>query len=224
MYNLLIIEDNYELSATIADTLFEVGKLEQAYDGHEGLNKAIESQYDLIVLDLMLPKLSGLQLLAELRAQQIMIPVLILTAKGEIEDKVLGFQKGADDYLVKPFHREELLLRVKALLKRSKGLKEEMVHFYGLKCDLLRYEINYQNEILQLQGKTFDLLVYFMQNANIIVTKEQIFERIWGYDSDTAISVVEVYMSHLRKELKKVGIENWIRTIRNVGYILERRD
>ncbi|MDH6363317.1 two-component system response regulator CiaR [Enterococcus sp. PF1-24] len=225
MYSFLVIEDEEQLAISIGETLKSLGKSQLFHDGLEGQIAAETGKYDLIVLDIMLPGKNGLDILWALREMAITTPVLLLTARGELSDKVAGFKKGADDYLVKPFHREELLMRVKAILKRSQGFKEEEVlYFEGLTCHLSRYEISYQDKTLALQGKLFELLTYLLRNQRIIVTKEQIFERIWGYDSETAISVVEVYISNLRKELKKIGITDWIRTIRNVGYLLERKD
>lgn len=149
--------------------------------------------------------------------------MLILTAKDGLEDKITGFQKGADDYLTKPFYREELIMRVKALLKRSLGLfSENQIVYKNITCNLATKEVTIDDEILSIQGKEFDLLVYFIQNKGVILTKEQIFDRIWGFDSDTTITVVEVYMSHLRKYLKPSGADQFFKTLRNVGYILQK--
>ena len=178
-----------------------------------------------LLLDLMLPGKHGYQVLAELRSQNVQTPVLILTAKDGLDDKVTGFQKGADDYLTKPFYREELLLRAKALLRRSLGLfDEQQVSTGDLVCQLASRQVFYQDQLLPIQGKEFDLLVYFMQNKGIILTKEQIFDRIWGFDSETTLQVVEVYMSHLRKHLKMVQKESLIHTLRNVGYLFQEDD
>jgi two-component system response regulator CiaR len=161
--------------------------------------------------------------LAEMREKNIQTPVLILTAKDSLEDKVTGFQKGADDYLTKPFYREELIMRVKALLKRSLGLfAENQLAYKNITCNLSTKEVTVDDEVLPIQGKEFDLLVYFIQNKGVILTKEQIFDRIWGFDSDTTLTVVEVYMSHLRKHLKPSGTDHLFKTLRNVGYILQK--
>ncbi len=148
---------------------------------------------------------------------------MILTAKDSLEDKIEGFERGADDYLTKPFYREELIMRVKALLKRSLDLFDENVLKYkDISCDLKSNEVLYKEQVLPIQGKEFELLVYFLQNKGIILTKEQIFDRIWGFDSDTTITVIEVYMSNLRKHLRSTGLDKEIKTLRNVGYILQR--
>lgn len=223
MINLLIVEDEATLSDNIKEILSDLGKITQIYDGEEGLFEAETGVYDLILLDLMLPGKNGYEILAELRKKNIQTPVLILTAKDGLEDKINGFQKGADDYLTKPFYREELIMRVKALLKRSLGLfSENQIVYKNITCNLATKEVTIDDEILSIQGKEFDLLVYFIQNKGVILTKEQIFDRIWGFDSDTTITVVEVYMSHLRKHLKPSGADQFFKTLRNVGYILQK--
>lgn len=223
MINLLIVEDEATLSDNIKEILSDLGEITQIYDGEEGLFEAETGVYDLILLDLMLPGKNGYEILAELRKKNIQTPVLILTAKDGLEDKINGFQKGADDYLTKPFYREELIMRVKALLKRSLGLfSENQIIYKNITCNLATKEVTIDDEILSIQGKEFDLLVYFIQNKGVILTKEQIFDRIWGFDSDTTITVVEVYMSHLRKHLKPSGADQFFKTLRNVGYILQK--
>ncbi|EOS7772817.1 response regulator transcription factor [Enterococcus hirae] len=223
MINLLIVEDEATLSDNIKEILSDLGEITQIYDGEEGLFEEETGVYDLILLDLMLPGKNGYEILAELRKKNIQTPVLILTAKDGLEDKITGFQKGADDYLTKPFYREELIMRVKALLKRSLGLfSENQIVYKNITCNLATKEVTIDDEILSIQGKEFDLLVYFIQNKGVILTKEQIFDRIWGFDSDTTITVVEVYMSHLRKHLKPSGADQFFKTLRNVGYILQK--
>lgn len=222
MIKLLVVEDEVTLADNIKEILADIGEITLAYDGEEGMFEAESGVYDLILLDLMLPGKNGYEVLAALREQNIQTPVLILTAKDGLEDKVTGFQKGADDYLTKPFYREELILRVKALLKRSLGLYDENTLTYGtLTCDLAKNEVRFQDTPLPIQGKEFELLLYFIQNKGVIITKEQIFDRIWGFDSETTITVVEVYMSHLRKHLKPSGMDQRFKTLRNVGYILQ---
>lgn len=225
MIKILVVEDEKVLSENIREILKDIGEVTQVYDGEEALYEASSGVYDLLLLDLMLPGKHGYQVLAELRSQNVQTPVLILTAKDGLDDKVTGFQKGADDYLTKPFYREELLLRAKALLRRSLGLfDEQQVSTGDLVCQLASRQVFYQNQLLPIQGKEFDLLVYFMQNKGIILTKEQIFDRIWGFDSETTLQVVEVYMSHLRKHLKMVQKESLIHTLRNVGYLFQEDD
>lgn len=225
MIKILVIEDETEISQHIRDILIELGDVTQVYDGDDALYEVESGEYDFVVLDLMLPNMDGLSILKKLRNDKNNIPILILTAKDSLENKLEGFEVGADDYLTKPFHREELLMRSKAILKRTFELYEDNTLSYGdLTCLLLQREVTYKDDILPIQGKEYDLLVYLLQNKGIILTKEQIFNRIWGYDSDTALSVVEVYMSHLRKHLKETNLNKQLTTIRNVGYILQKED
>lgn len=179
MINLLIVEDEATLSDNIKEIISDLGQIKQVYDGEEGLFEAESGVYDLILLDLMLPGKNGYEVLAELRKKNIQTPVLILTAKDSLEDKITGFQKGADDYLTKPFYREELIMRVKALLKRSLGLFDEnQIVYKNISCNLATKEVTVDDNVLPIQGKEFDLLVYFIQNKGVILTKEQIFDRI----------------------------------------------
>ncbi|GEN85879.1 response regulator transcription factor [Oceanobacillus sojae] len=221
MINFLLIEDDAVLSDTIKEIVLELGEVTQIYDGSEGLYEAVSGVYDLVILDLMLPEMNGYKVLAELR-KQVQTPVLILTAKDGLEDKIEGFEKGADDYLTKPFHREELLVRIKAILKRSLGLFDENTLSYkNIVCHLAAKEVCFGEKVLPIQGREFDLLTYFLQNQGMILTKEQIFDRIWGFDSETTLTVVEVYMSNLRKHLRQTGLDKEFRTLRNVGYMLK---
>lgn len=221
MIKFLLIEDDQVLSDTIKEIVQELGEVTQVYDGSEGLYEAESGIYDLIILDLMLPEMNGYQVLKKLRAQD-QTPVLILTAKDGLEDKIEGFEKGADDYLTKPFYREELVMRIKALLKRSLGVfDEQTLPYKNITCRLTTKEVLFENKLLPIQGREFDLLVYFLQNQGMILTKEQIFDRIWGFESETTLTVVEVYMSNLRKHLRPTGIDKDFRTLRNVGYLFE---
>ncbi|KRN00150.1 OmpR family DNA-binding response regulator [Loigolactobacillus rennini DSM 20253] len=218
----LLVEDDKELSASVRDFITDFLDVDQVYDGEEGEFAAVQGIYDLIILDLMLPGKSGYDVLKSMRAQHVDTPVLILTAKDGIDDKLRGFNVGADDYLTKPFHREELLARIKALLKRSGHFYQENILTIGnLQINLQNRSVTVAEHDVQLNGKEFDLLVYLVENKNTIITKEQIFDRLWGFESDTSITVVEVYMSNLRKKLKPDGADQLIKTLRNVGYMLE---
>lgn len=222
LLKILLVEDDEILSDSICEILSEVGEIEQVYNGDDALYEGERGIYDLIVLDLMLPMLSGEEVLSQLRKKEIYTPVLILTAKDGLQDKVNGFKNGGDDYLTKPFHREELLLRTQALVRRSLGMKgKNELEVSDLKVDLDNRQVQFKDQEITLQGKEFELLHYFMQNKGRIITKDQLFDRIWGFQSDTTLTVVEVYMSNLRKHLKPFGIDNWIKTLRNVGYLFE---
>ncbi|WP_399631015.1 response regulator transcription factor [Sporosarcina sp. SG10008] len=219
---LLIIEDDKYLSESICETTKEMFDTEQAFDGEEGLFLAQQNIFDIIILDIMLPYMNGYEVLENLRKQNITTPVIMLTAKDGIDDKIKGFKMGADDYLVKPFHREELLVRLEAMIRRSGGLlKENVLTFMELHLNIKNKTVEINGEALKLNGKQFDLLEYLMNNKNAILTKEQIFDRIWGFESDTSTTVVEVYASNLRKSLKKFGYDQYIKTFRGLGYMLE---
>ncbi|TWT27147.1 response regulator transcription factor [Planomicrobium sp. CPCC 101110] len=218
---LLIIEDDRHLSNAIKETTEEIFEAQQAFDGEEGLFLAEQNIFDCIILDIMMPGMNGYEVLKELRAGDNTTPVIMLTAKDGISDKVQGFKAGADDYLVKPFHREELLLRLEAIVRRSGGeLKENTLAFKELKLNIKNKTAFIGDEPVKLNGKQFDLLEYLLNNKNIILTKEQIFDRIWGFESDTSTTVVEVYASNLRKTLKKFNYDSYIKTFRGLGYML----
>ncbi|WP_119325945.1 response regulator transcription factor [Companilactobacillus musae] len=219
---ILVVEDDENLANNIATFLHDFSEVDIENDGLSGKFAATEDVYDLIILDIMLPEMNGYDVLKNIRADKINTPVLILTAKAEIDDKIHGFNLGADDYLTKPFHREELLARVKALLKRGGSLADDSIlKIRNLEVNLNNHEIKAGGKQISLNGKEYDLLVYLLQNKNTILTKDQIFERIWGFDSDTSITVVEVYMSNLRKKLRPSENDGLIKTIRNVGYIFQ---
>lgn len=227
MIQILIVEDDKILSDNIKEICLDLNQvtIKQVYNGDDALFEASGQIYDLIILDLMLPGKNGYQILSELRSDHVKTPVLILTAKDGLEDKVEGFQAGADNYLTKPFYREELLLRIQALLRRSLGLfKDNQLVYKELTINLETNSVTYGQEVLPIYGREYDLLIYLLQNKGIILTKEQIFDRIWGFNSETAITVVEVYMSNLRKHLKVHGLDKSIITIRNVGYMLAEVD
>ncbi|MBU9789719.1 response regulator transcription factor [Lentilactobacillus sp. G22-6] len=221
--HILIVEDDEELAKSLQLFLNEIAQTTVSHDGFEGQMLGQEGIYDLVVLDLMLPQVNGYDILKYWRNEDhLSMPVLILTAKDTLDDKVHGFQLGADDYLTKPFHREELIMRVKALLKRSGHLGNDNQLTVGpFKVNLSNRIVSVNDKPLELNGKEFDLLVYFIQNPDTIITKDQIFDRLWGFESETAISVVEVYMSNLRKKLKKSASLSPIKTLRNVGYMFE---
>ncbi len=216
----LIIEDEKNLSNTIKQCIEKKFSVEQAFDGEEGILYAMQNIYDVIILDIMLPILDGYEVLSSLRRKKIYTPVLILTAKDGVQNKVRGFNLGADDYLVKPFCREELIARLEAMVRRTNGTYvNNTIEFKELKLNLQTRQAKVNDVILNLQGKQFDVLEYLINYKNTIITKDQIFDKIWGFNNDTTTNVVEVYTSGLRKELKKVGYEDYLKTIRGVGYI-----
>lgn len=217
----LIVEDDKILSNTIKQCLEGKFDIEQAYDGYDGYVFAKGNIYDAIILDLMLPEISGYEVLQKLRSNNVLTPVLILTAKDSLNDKVKGLTLGADDYLVKPFEREELIARVEALIRRNNAFfTNDILEFKDLKLNTKSRKVEIKGKEVILQGKQFDLLEYLLKSKDTIITKEQIFDRIWGFNSDTSTNVIEVYASGLRKELKKYGYDKYIKTLRGVGYML----
>ena len=221
MIKILLVEDDLSLSNSIFDFLDDFADVMQVFDGAEGLYEAESGVYDLVLLDLMLPEKDGFQVLKELREKGISTPVLIMTAKESLDDKGHGFELGADDYLTKPFYLEELKMRIQALLKRSGKFNNNTLSYHELTADTSTNTTTVNGEKVELLGKEFDLLVYFLQNQNVILPKSQIFDRIWGFDSDTTISVVDVYVSKIRKKLKGTSFANNLQTLRSVGYILK---
>ncbi|MCH4007944.1 response regulator transcription factor [Companilactobacillus sp.] len=222
---ILVVEDDVDLANNVESFLSDFAQVDIENDGLSGKFDAVEGVYDLIILDLMLPGMNGYDILKDIRKEKITTPVLILTAKAELDDKLRGFDLGADDYLTKPFHREELQVRVRALLKRSGALADDSIlKINDIEINLNNHEVMIENQPISLNGKEYDLLVYLVQNKNTILTKDQIFERIWGFDSDTSITVVEVYMSNLRKKLRASNNDYLIKTIRNVGYIFQNEE
>ena len=217
MIKILLVEDDLSLSNSVFDFLDDFADVMQVFDGDEGLYEAESGVYDLILLDLMLPEKDGFTVLKELREQGITTPVLIITAKESLDDKGHGFEVGADDYLTKPFYLEELKMRIQALLKRS-GKFDQNTFSFGDVCVNLSTNSTYVGDKeVELLGKEFDLLVYFLQNQNVILPKSQIFDRLWGFDSDTNVSVVEVYVSKIRKKLKGTDFATNLQTLRSGG-------
>ena len=221
MIKILLVEDDLGLSNSVFDFLDDFADVMQVFDGEEGLYEAESGVYDLILLDLMLPEKDGFQVLKELRARGVTTPVLIMTAKESLDDKGHGFELGADDYLTKPFYLEELKMRIQALLKRAGKFNENTLSYGDVTVNLSTNSTTKAGKDVELLGKEFDLLVYFLQNQNVILPKTQIFDRLWGFDSDTTVSVVEVYVSKIRKKLKGTAFAKNLHTLRSVGYILK---
>ena len=224
MIKILLVEDDLSLSNSVFDFLDDFADVMQVFDGDEGLYEAESGVYDLILLDLMLPEKDGFTVLRELREKGVTTPVLIMTAKESLDDKGHGFELGADDYLTKPFYLEELKMRIQALLKRSGKFDQNTLSFGDVRVNLAANSIFVGDKEVELLGKEFDLLVYFLQNQNVILPKSQIFDRLWGFDSDTTVSVVEVYVSKIRKKLKGTDFAANLQTLRSVGYILKNAD
>lgn len=217
---LLIIEDDITLANSIGDYLREDFDVDFAYDGEEGLYEAEKDIYDIILLDIMMPEMNGYEVLDSLRKEGISTPVIFMTAKDSLDDKIKGLRLGADDYVVKPFFREELLARIEAVLRRSGRWTDiASIKYKDLTLERKTKRVFLREKEIFLQGKQYDLLEYLLSNKDTILTKEQIFDRIWGFDSETMVSVVEVYISNLRKTLKNYGYTLPIKTVRGLGYM-----
>lgn len=219
---ILIVEDEIGLADAIGAILTkEHYSTDISNDGQSGLENAMTGIYDCIILDIMLPKMNGLDVLSCLRAREIETPVLLLTAKSEIEDKIKGLDCGADDYLTKPFSTGELLARIRAMTRR-KGMYTDMNPKYGdITLDLKKGEISCNGNSIVLGRKEFQMMELLMSNAGQIITKEMFVKKIWGYDDESEYNNVEVYISFLRKKLTMLHSTVQIKTRRSIGYCLD---
>ena len=220
---LLIAEDDRDIARALS-ALFEHNhySTDIVSNGRDACIYGAEGHYDGIVLDIMMPGMDGLEVLRQLRADGVRTPVLILSAKSEIDDRVNGLDAGADDYLPKPFAASELLARVRAMLRRRESYSVERLEFEGMTLDSATFELAFQDGSIRLPGREFQMMQLLMQSPGSIVTTEQFMERIWGWDSDVEISVVWVYISNLRKRIDRLGAPVTIRAIRGIGYCIEK--
>lgn len=220
---LLILEDDKKTASFIIKGLKNAGfTVDNAANGEDGLDLMLTESYDAAVVDIMLPKLDGLSVIEKTRQQKISTPVIILSAKRSIDDRVKGLQKGGDDYMVKPFAFSELLARVYALIRRSNGSPETTrLTVDDLSLDLLTREVIRRGKMVDLQPKEFSLLEYFMRNPGRVHSKTMIMEHIWGYDFDPQTNVVDVLVCRLRSKIDKNFDKKIIHTIRGVGYVLK---
>ena len=220
---ILIIEDEYSLADAISETLKKENFMTTIItDGEEGENEALTGIYDLILLDIMLPNKDGFKILDSLQKEKVETPVIILTAKSEIYDKLNGLENGADDYITKPFHIKELVARIKVVLKRKTDVKDlSVIQYEDLSLNLRNGKISCQNNEITINGKELELLEILMINKNQVVSREILADKIWGYNSDAEYNNVEVYISFLRKKLKLLKSKVEIKTVRGIGYILE---
>lgn len=219
---ILVIEDDDGIASFITKGLREAGfAVDRAPDGESGLHLALNEPYDAMVVDIMLPKLDGLTLIRELRACKKNTPVIILSAKREVDDRVKGLQTGSDDYLTKPFAFSELLARIQALVRRSTGSVDPTTLEVGdLRMDLLKREVTRSGGKIDLQPREFVLLEYLMRNAGRVVSKTMIMEHVWDYNFDPRTNVVEVRVSKLRDKINRGFDKQLIDTVRGVGYVL----
>ena len=221
---ILVVEDEYSLADAMGEALKrENYMVDISYEGNSALDIALSRIYDIIILDLMLPNLNGLEILKYIREEKISSYVMILTAKGELDDKVKGLDYGADDYMTKPFHIRELLARIRAVSRRNGDIDDYTLSFADLKLNLKTCDILNTNnsQSMTLSGKEFALMEFLFRNKNQVVNREQIAERIWGYDNDSQYNNLEVYVSFLMKKIKFLESNVRIKAIRGIGYMLE---
>ena len=220
---ILVVEDEIHLAEALATLLKKQNYTADAvYNGEDGLDYAMSNIYDVIVLDLMLPRMSGLDVIKNMRREGNDTPVIMLTAKGEISDKIRGLDSGADDYLAKPFNTDELLARIRALgRRRGEVVQPNAMTFGDIELDTRTLTLSCGGRSIKLTLKESELLEYFMANKNTVLSKEMIIEKLWGFDSAAEANHVEVYVSFLRKKLKFVGSRTVINTVRGVGYSLK---
>ena len=220
---ILIVEDEGALAELVANRLKkEKYAVDISFDGEEGLYNALLGIYDLIILDIMLPNVNGIEILKEIKNNNINSKVIMLTAKSELEDKLLGFSEGANDYVSKPFHIDELVARVNAQLRKEKAAKS-VLEFGDLMLDLKTSTITNKNtnEKINIINKEFHLLEYFMNNPNQILSKEMVYDKIWGFENDSISNNLEAYLSFVRKKLKLIESKVSIKSVRGLGYKME---
>ncbi|MDO5111484.1 MAG: response regulator transcription factor [Clostridia bacterium] len=219
---LLLAEDERELSNALVSILKKNNySVDAVYNGEDALDYLNAENYDGAILDIMMPKLDGISVLKRLRARGSKLPVLMLTAKSEVDDRVLGLDSGADDYLTKPFATKELLARVRAMTRRQADVTESVLRFGNVKLDRATFELSAERGSFRLANKEFQMMEILMVNPNMLISTERFMEKIWGYDSEAEINVVWVYVSYLRKKLAAIGANVAIRATRKMGYSLE---
>jgi len=225
MCKVLIIEDEKNLARFVELELqYEGFDVATSYDGREGLDLALKEEWDIILLDLMLPGLSGMEVCRRIRAAK-ETPIIMLTARDSVMDKVSGLDSGADDYMSKPFAIEELLARIRALFRRMEGKKEEpnnVLSFRELKVDLDARTVTRLEEQIELTKREFDLLVVFMTNINRVLTRELLLDKVWELGSYAETNVVDVYVRYLRNKIDKPSEESYIQTVRGTGYVMRK--
>ncbi|MGZ3690227.1 MAG: response regulator transcription factor [Pseudobdellovibrio sp.] len=220
---ILIIEDDVEIGKSIVDGLGQNHfECRHVVSGNEGINLALNNHFQMIIVDLMLPDIDGLEIISRLRQNNIQVPVLILSAKRSLDERVLGLQKGGDDYMVKPFAFVELLARVNSLIRRTATpAVPTTIQFEDLKVNLVTREVFRKGQAIELQAKEFLLLELFIKNQKVPLSKTQILENIWGYNFDPQTNVVDVLVYRLRNKIDKGFSVSYLHTIRGIGYVLK---
>lgn len=222
--HILLVEDEVKLARFVELELSSEGyRVSVAHDGMSGLTLARESAPDLAILDWMLPGLTGVELCRRLRATGSKVPVILLTARDEVGDRVTGLDAGADDYVVKPFSIEELLARIRAHLRRTQETDEDLLQFEDLRLNRRTREVFREKRAIELTAKEFDLLEYLLSHPRQVYTRDQILEKVWGYDFMGDSNIIEVYVRYLRLKLEEQGEKRLIHTVRGVGYALREQ-
>lgn len=222
---ILLAEDEKELSNALVTILKHNNySVDAVYDGADALDYGLSENYDVLILDIMMPKMNGLEVLERLRKEGVQTPIIMLTAKTEIEDRIHGLDKGADDYLGKPFAMGELLARVRAMTRRKSEFTSNQIEFGNITLDKESFELSNGKSSLRLGNKEFQMLEMLMGNPKRLISTEQFMERIWGYDAEAEINVVWVYISYLRKKLGSLDANVKIKAVRGVGYTLEENE
>lgn len=221
---ILVVEDERDLNRIICKKLKVEGySVDSCYDGEEALTYIDGANYDIIIMDIMMPKKNGYEVLAQIRKEKIATPVLFLTAKDGIEDRVKGLDLGADDYIVKPFHFDELMARVRAMIRRNHGSTTNILKIDDLELDCGTRVVKRAGKEIELSAKEFSILEYMMQNQGIVLSREKIEEHIWNYDYQGASNMVDVYIRYLRVKIDKDFNTKLIHTVRGVGYVLKEK-
>jgi DNA-binding response OmpR family regulator len=219
---ILIIEDEVKLAGAMKRAL-ELQKyaVDVAYDGNVGFDLAIGEEFDLIISDIMLPGMDGIEICRKIREEGKHTPILMLTAKGQITDKVTGLDVGADDYMVKPFSFEEFFARVRALIRRPQTTNKTVIKIKDVSLDTASYKVVRNGKTVHLSTKEFAILEYLMRYKNMVISREQLVSHVWDYDADVIPSVVEVHIKHLRDKIEANSSVPFIRTVRGKGYTIE---
>lgn len=219
---LLLAEDEKALSNALVTILKHNNyAVDAVYNGKDAINFIHTGIYDVVILDIMMPIMNGIEVLEQIRKERNNIPIILLTAKSEVSDKVKGLDLGADDYLTKPFHSKELIARIRAITRRSQELTMDALEYCGISLNKKNYELSCNNNSMVLTSKEFQVLELLITNNNSIISIDTIMDKVWGFDSEAEINIVWTYISYLRKKLKLLNSKVSIKAIRNIGYRLE---
>lgn len=221
----LVVEDEKYMNRIISKKLKVEGySVDSCYDGEEALNYIKSTSYDIIIMDIMMPQRNGYEVLKEIRCEGNSVPVLFLTAKDALEDRVKGLDLGADDYLVKPFHFEELMARIRVMIRRSHGKVSNQLQIADLILDVNAHTVKRNNNFIELSAKEFAILEYMMQNSGIVLSREKLETHIWNYDYQGASNMIDVYIRYLRIKIDKDYENKLIHTVRGVGYMIKDKE